>query len=283
MEHPLQLARPGEDAVELRTAAGLLLLRYVVRPSTPQKESTRPYAHPVQTLAGECLTNFRPNDHPWHHGLNLTLGSVSGVNFWGGPTYRAADGYQWRDDHGTQVHVEWQECSAARLAHSLEWRRGQGALLREQRTLSPKVISPQAWQLRWQSELTNVSGHALTLGNYQSAQGLKGSHYTGLQFRGSRDLLDRHGDSKVGAFSDRGGEGEAGINGEAAQWVEWRGQKDTTLRRVRIRFENNGVALHWFIREGNPLLSFPFQFDRDHVLAHGAVLRLDHTLTFHDE
>jgi len=88
-------------------AGEALLLRYVYAPTTPANESPRPYAHPVNTLAGDTLTNFRPNDHPWHHALSFTLNQVSGANFWGGPTCRRDEGYKWRDDHGSQHHVAW--------------------------------------------------------------------------------------------------------------------------------------------------------------------------------
>ena len=78
-----------------------LLCRYVYQPTTAAKESPKPYFHPVNSLAGDTLTNFRPNDHPWHHALSFTLNNVSGANFWGGPTC-LKDGYKWRDDHGAQ-------------------------------------------------------------------------------------------------------------------------------------------------------------------------------------
>ena len=94
-------------------AGDALLCRYVYAPSLDAKESPKPYFHPLNSLAGDTLTNFRPNDHPWHHGLCFTLNQVAGVNFWGGPTCRRADGYQWRDDHGMQQHVAWTRLEAA--------------------------------------------------------------------------------------------------------------------------------------------------------------------------
>lgn len=283
MTQPVAIVREGDVAAEFRSPANSLLMRYVVWPDTPANESPRPYAHPVHTPGGELLTNFRPNDHPWHHGLNFTIGTVSGVNFWGGPTYRKADGYQWRDDHGNQRHARWIERGPAQLSHALEWRAKDECLLTETRTLTPEIVSANAWRLRWQSELTNSSGRELALGNYLSREGLHGSHYTGLQFRGARDLLDRHGDDQIGMFLDSGAHGEADLNGAVAERMEWRGQKDTSLRRVRIRFENSSGPIHWFVREGNPLVSLAFQFDRDRILPDGGTLQIDHTLTFLDE
>ena len=119
-----KLVLDGDRAVEIHRSGGGLLLRYVFRPDPTPDESTRPYAHPVCTLAGEVLTNFRPNDHRWHHGLNFTITCVSGINFWGGGTYRKADGYQMRADHGTQLHTGRMEQGASHLAHTLDWRVG---------------------------------------------------------------------------------------------------------------------------------------------------------------
>ncbi|MBI2513139.1 MAG: PmoA family protein [Opitutae bacterium] len=282
MSTALQFTAAGESAMELRHE-GRPLLRYVFSAETPSDEATRPYAHPVCTLAGAELTNFRPNDHRWHHGLSFTINRVAEWNFWGGPTYRKADGYRWRGDHGTQRHVAWRECSATRLVQSLEWLSGAGELLlRERRTLTPAIDSSSVWSLRWQAELENASGRVLPLGNCASQEQLVGSHYTGLQFRGARDLLDEHGDAAIGVFAESGAADEAAVHGVAANGIEWRGQKDGSQRRIAIRFANNAGPLHWFVRRGNPLVAFPFQFDRDLPLAPGDALSIDHTLTFSD-
>lgn len=271
-------------AVELHRVGGGLLLRYVYRPDTPANEATRPYAHPVNTLAGEGLTNFRPNDHPWHHGLNFTINCLGDFNFWGGPTYRAGAGYQFLANHGVQQHVAWEEKSAARLAHTLDWSVAASGekLLAERRALAFALVSPSAWSLRWTAELRNVSGRPLALGQYHSSHGLAGSHYSGLQFRGARELLDEHMDSKIGIWADGGLEGEKAVHGAPGRWMEWRGQKDGSQRRVTIRFENAGAPVHWFIRRHNPLAALPFQYERELTLAPGATLAVDHTLTFTD-
>jgi hypothetical protein len=284
MNPELKLVLDGERAVEIHRGDGGLLLRYVYRPDTAVDESARPYAHPVCTLAGEVLTNFRPNDHRWHHGLSFTINCLAGHNFWGGGTYRPADGYQMRCDHGTQRHTGWLEQGANYLAHTLDWRVGdQGELLlQEKRALKIKLLSAQAWQLHWEATLRNVSGRTLELGQYHSRDGLKGSHYTGLQFRGARDLLDEHGDATVGIFAAGGLSGEAAVHGAASPWMEWRGQKDGSQRRVNLRFANNAGPLHWFVRRHNPLAAFPFQYERDLSLGAGATLAIDHTLTFTD-
>jgi hypothetical protein len=285
MSTELELLMDGEVAAEVRLPEGRRLFRYVYRPDTPGNEAPRPYIPPLCSISGEELTWFRPNDHPWHHALSFTINQLSGHAFWGGPTYRRDEGYQWRSDHGRQVHVAWQLQSAQRLAHTLEWRTGDGrdTLLSEQRVLSVAVLGSDSWSLRWQAVLTNVSGRALDCGNPFSAEGLKGSHYTGLQFRGTRDLLDDHGDAGIRLRCEGEHEGEAAVHGTSANWMEWVGQKDTSLRRVRIRFQNNTGPLHWFVRRHNPLAALPFQYEQNRRLAPGENLEIDHTLTFTDE
>lgn len=280
MPPALELRHAAGRHVEIATSAGALLWRYVYAPETPEGEAPRPYAHPVCSLAGDVLTNFRPHDHPWHHALSLTLAVVDGVNFWGGPSHRAADGYRWRADHGRQRHRRWRRLDADRLEADVDWETGAGAvLLRERRELATALV-PGGWTLRWTSELDNVAGRALALDNYHSLGGLAGSHYTGLQFRGARDLLDEHGDPAIGAFGEDGRSGEAALHGEPARWLEWRCRHDGSLHRTVIRFENLAGPLPWFFRAKNPVVAFAFHREATHALPAGGRLRLDHRLTF---
>jgi hypothetical protein len=281
MSSSLQLRHERDRHVEIATAEGTLLFRYVYAPETPLNEARRPYLHPVCSLAGDVLTNFRPNDHPWHHALSLTVTSVDGLNFWGGPSHRAADGYRWRDDHGVQIHRSWESLKPERLEETLDWcdLRSARALLRERRVLQTES-GGGSWSLRWTSELVNSTDTELTLGNYHALGGLAGSHYTGLQFRGARELLDEHGDTKIGITADGGLSGEAAVHGTWLKWMEWSCQHDGSLRRTRIRFENVAGPLPWFVRSKNPVAAFAFHRERTQPLPPGATLRLDHVLTF---
>jgi hypothetical protein len=280
----LTLHEDGPGAIEVRARGGLLF-RYVVAPGTAAKESPRPYVHPLRSLAGDTLTNFRPNDHPWHHALSFTLNQVSGVNFWGGPTCARGEGYAWRDDHGEQRHEGWLDRTAvgatARLAHRLSWARGERVLFTEERTLEAAAEFPtQSWSLRWRGRLRNVSGETLALGNPHSQGGLAGSHYSGLQFRGARELLDDHLDPTIKVIADGGRDGVAAVHGAPASWMEWHGQLDGTLHRVTIRFENLTGPLPWFVRRTYPLAAFPTEFDRNREIAPDGLLEIDHRLTF---
>lgn len=272
----------GPGTVAIATRDGVPLFHYVFAPQTPTNESPRPYIHPLHAPTGEVLTNFRPNDHPWHHALSLTITRVGDVNFWGGPSHREADGYKWREDHGVQVHRHWDRRDAHCLQHALDWcnpRTGE-SLLHERRTLEIERPDEASWSLRWHSELLNVAGRELLLGNYHASSGLAGSHYTGLQFRGTRDLLDDHGDPTVGLRSSLGAETVADLHGRRADWIEWDTQHDSTLRRTRIRFESLNGSIPWFVRRDYPLAAFAFHRDEVRRLPAGHPLELDHRLTF---
>ena len=282
------------SSVRLQHAAGTavtvladerVLCRYVYAPEVAYQESPKPYFHPLNSFAGDTLTNFRPNDHPWPHGLAFTLTHFSDINFWGGPTCRPEDGYQWRGDHGAQHHVAWTKLEAAgrtaTLAHTLEWRTPKELIFREERAIGIAVdFSARSWSLHWRSRLVNASGRELSLGNPHSFGGKPGSHYTGLQFRGARELLDDHGDAAVKIVAEGNREGVDAVHGAAARWMEWHGQLDETLRRVVIRFENNPGPLHWFVRRNYPLAALPLQFDQNLAVAVDTALEFDHTLTF---
>ncbi|MGH3390713.1 MAG: DUF6807 family protein, partial [Actinomadura sp.] len=54
------------------------ILRYVHRPEMDPFEGPKPYLHPVRTLAGDVVTGYRPHDHRWHKGVQMTASHVSG-------------------------------------------------------------------------------------------------------------------------------------------------------------------------------------------------------------
>jgi hypothetical protein len=45
-------------------------------------KSGKPFFHPLSVAGGPSLTNFRPEDHPWHYGLWFSWKYINGVNYW---------------------------------------------------------------------------------------------------------------------------------------------------------------------------------------------------------
>ena len=81
------------DHIAVAAPDGTEILRYVYRPDPDAFEARKPYAHPVRTLSGHTVTGYRPSDHRWHKGLQMTASHLSGQNFWGGNCYVHGRGY----------------------------------------------------------------------------------------------------------------------------------------------------------------------------------------------
>lgn len=283
MRASLRIDDVAPGTLKIGVADGTDLWSYTFAPETPAKESTRPYVHPLYSIDGDVLTNFRPNDHPWHHALSFMLTSVNGVNFWGGPSHREADSYQWREDHGIQRHIEWLVRTPERLVQRLEWidsPSGGKVLIQEERTLQTE-LTDEGWRLRWTSKLNNPGPEDLTCGNYHSIGGLAGSHYTGLQFRGARGLLDQHGDDTIRMVGESGSSELDELHGHEAKWLEWHVQTDGSLRRSRIRFESLNGAIPWFVRPNDPLVAFAAHREFPLVIRSGQSVEFDHVLHFY--
>ena len=74
----------------------------------PQSESPKPFFHPIRTLAGDLITNYRPHDHVWHKGIQMTIAHLDDQNFWGGASYRRGQGYVDLPNNGSQRHDGWE-------------------------------------------------------------------------------------------------------------------------------------------------------------------------------
>jgi len=82
----------GDRITVTDPVTGVELLAYVYRAEAAW-EAPKPYVHPLRTLAGDVVTDYRPNDHRWHKGLSLTASHLSGANLWGGNSYVHGQGY----------------------------------------------------------------------------------------------------------------------------------------------------------------------------------------------
>ncbi|NUR29826.1 MAG: hypothetical protein HOV83_28915, partial [Catenulispora sp.] len=136
--------RDDDRATQLTvTVADTEIAAYVYRPDAPREESPKPYLNPLRTLSGAPLAVFRPWDHRWHKGLQMTLSHVSGQNFWGGPTFvygAPGHGYVWRANNGSQQHLGFDRVDAdgaeVTVVQRLSWTASTGeSWLAEVRTL----------------------------------------------------------------------------------------------------------------------------------------------------
>ncbi|MGX5682685.1 DUF6807 family protein [Schumannella luteola] len=198
----LPIPPPASARLELDTAV-------------PALESPRPVVHPAMDALGRTITDFRPDDHPWHHGLSLALPVVRAddgpiVSFWGGPTFVRGGGYQQLDNVGRQRVVEHGvDASGARLR--VQWQDAAGRpLLDETRVYSTRAVGPTAWALDVSSRWTALA--SLRFGS-PGTEGRPDGGYGGFFLRAHPRF--------VGAEVVANGRGttEDSLRGERARWA----------------------------------------------------------------
>jgi hypothetical protein len=259
------------------------LLRYVYRDQAPPEESPKPYLHPIRTLAGDIVTGYRPHDHVWHKGIQLTCAHLSEDNFWGGPTFVRGQGYRQLDNNGAVQHTAWDEISCdgttARLAERLTWLSRSGERrLEEKRTLQLGSVDAQrgCWTLGFDTELRNVSGRALSFGSPTTHGRPDAAGYGGLFWRGPQSFTG-------GTVLTADGEGAAQVMGRPSAWLAYIGRHDENDRPSTVLVvdapTNPRHPTQWFVRSSPfPVLSAAFMFDRELELPAGETLALRYTV-----
>jgi hypothetical protein len=223
---------------------GAELFRYVYRPDDPPLESPRPYLHPVRTLAGDLVTDCRPDDHPWHKGISWSLPNVGPENFWGGPTYRRGDGYVQLDNNGTMRHDGFDALGAsggqACLAERLTWVTAAGqAMFAERRRITATVRPDRsAWSLGFQTTMRNVSGRSVAIGS-PTTEGRENAGYGGLFWRGPAGFAGGRVLTPDGAGGDE-------VMGRHGPWLAFTTPAATLT--FRDAPANPGFPCRWFVR-----------------------------------
>jgi hypothetical protein len=257
------------------TAGDIPILTYAYRPRSPQRESPKPYLHPIRTLDGEVVSLFRPHDHVWHKGIAWSLPHVGEHNFWGGPTYVPGRSYVQLDNNGSATHRRMLSLDvdgdAARLDHELDWAARSGEpVLAERRALRVSLVDDTAWVLTFETAMTNVSGGTLSFGS-PTTKGRENAGYGGLFWRGPRSFTG-------GVIQSPDRTGGDDLRGTRAEWMAFRGRHDGSGRSSTVvMVDDPGNPRHppqWFCRseEFACLNPAPF-FGEELDLAPAATLR----------
>ncbi|MER6283015.1 PmoA family protein [Streptomyces sviceus] len=268
------------EHIAVEAANGTEILRYVYRPDPEAFEARKPYAHPVRTLGGRTVTGYRPNDHRWHKGLQMTASHLSGQNFWGGNCYVHGKGYlplpervgSMRHDGFTAFTV-----SEARLdvTEALTWvENGGEEWAREERGLAVHSVDEAAgsWVLDWSIRLTNLRAEPLAFGSPTTA-GRDMAGYTGLQWRGPRDFTG-------GAVFAPDTDGDADkLMGSQSPWLAFTTEHDDVDAHSTLVFAHAPENLdprtaihesHWFVRsQPFPTVAFSWAFFEEFELPPG--------------
>lgn len=271
----LKLTHIYNDSLQV-SYRGQTLFHYVYMPDTPQLESPKPYFHPMHTLSGNLVTNFRPHDHVWHKGLCMTMAVLNDQNFWGGNTYVHGQGYVQLDNNGGMFHREWEQVHVApdaiELTESLDWITQAGARwIDETRRIAVRNVDPDAgaWTLDFGCRLTNVHSEELVFGS-PTTEGRPMAGYGGLFWRGPRSFRD----GEARAAGELSGDE---IMGKRAPWLAYSGLHDGSGDRSTLLFLDHPANLRyptqWFMRR-DPFAcaSFAFTFDTTYALPPGETI-----------
>ncbi|MFI8189350.1 PmoA family protein [Streptomyces sp. NPDC085946] len=281
----IRVSHTHGEHITVTAANGTEILRYVYRPDPDPFESRKPYAHPVRTLAGRTVTGYRPNDHRWHKGLQMTASHLSGQNFWGGNSYVRGRGYLPLPDRiGSMRHDGFSAFTVGddRLAFTedLTWVANDGAAwAREARGIAVHAVDEEtgSWVLDWSIRLTNVRDAPLAFGSPTTA-GREMAGYTGLQWRGPRDFTG--GTVLAPDTVPAEGADAGGLMGTQGPWLAFTAEHDEVDGHSTLVFahapENlDGTSAihpsHWFVRsEPVPTVAFSWAFFEEFELPPGA-------------
>ncbi|PSK99968.1 methane monooxygenase PmoA-like [Murinocardiopsis flavida] len=270
----------GDRITVAHEATGTELFAYVYRPEAAW-EAPKPYLHPIRTLSGGPVTGYRPNDHRWHKGLQLTASHLSGQNLWGGNTYVHGEGYlPLPEQVGSMAHTAFEEVAAAGdravIAERLTWHPHDGALwAEEERRIEVCDVDPASgsWSFTWTSAVTNRRAEPLRFGS-PTTHGRPAAGYTGLFWRGPRAFRD-------GAVFTADGGGE--LMGAQSPWLAYVGEHDGRDGHATVVFEHAPAndhggekgthPAHWFVRSDPFAAVAPsWAFHEELVLAPGDTL-----------
>ncbi|MFF7093090.1 PmoA family protein [Streptomyces rubradiris] len=269
------------EHLAVRAPNGTEIFRYVYRPDPHPFESPKPYAHPVRTLSGRTVTGYRPHDHRWHKGVQMTASHLSGQNFWGGNSYVPGRGYLALPDRvGSMRHDGFTaltaEAERLTFTEELTWvANGGQEWAREERGIGVHSLDEEAgaWALDWSIRLTNIRTEALVFGSPTTA-GRELAGYTGLQWRGPRDFTGGR------VLAPGSGDADAAeLMGSQGPWIAFTAERDETDGHSTLVFahapENLDEASaihgsHWFVRaEPIPTVAFSWAFFEEFTLEPG--------------
>ncbi|MDW7980599.1 MAG: DUF6807 family protein, partial [Verrucomicrobiales bacterium] len=113
----------------------------------------KPFFHPLSVGSGPALTNFKPEDHPWHYGLWFSWKYINKANYWeeDRKTGRAEGVTRW-----AAPVIETTPDGSARITLELEYVHPSGRVdLTETRKINVSAPNPDgSYTIDWLAEFT---------------------------------------------------------------------------------------------------------------------------------
>lgn len=229
------------------------------------EQHRKPCFHPLATLDGTVLTDFRPSDHLWHRAAWFSLKEIDGLNYW----EEDREGVSAGRNETIEVEIQTQGDFSAEIRLRQSYHPpGEPELLGEERLIH--VSAPHedgAYTLDWQHLFT--ARKSVTVG--------ASAGYAGLSLRLSKQLLNW-------SFLDSQGQSEAqNIHGTGARWLTYKGPLAGGSAGLTV-FDHPTNPRHptkWFIVKDMPYFSPAFVFDGPIALAKDQQLALYYRMKVH--
>ncbi|HEU4668297.1 MAG TPA: PmoA family protein [Arthrobacter sp.] len=250
MSQPAAITWRNQDQSLTVSLDGLEIATYTYDATDEQRESPRPFFHPLRTTAGETVTVYRPWDHVWHKGIAWSLPHFGDDNFWGGPSYRRGKDYTWLPNNGRMKHERVLDAgtddAGFHFSHALTWWTQDGRRIVDE-TRSIRISAGpdhSSWVLVFGTAMTNVSGDDIRIGS-PTTEGRENAGYGGLFWRGPREFAG-------GRIEGPGGATGEALRGTRGPWLAFVGQHDGTCRHSTVLIaDDTANAQHppeWFAR-----------------------------------
>ncbi len=232
-----------------------------------QNGDCKPCIHPLNTLDGFQLSDYRPDDHVWHTALWFCFKFINGVNYWEeNPQSLLSDGRT----EVIRYQIKTSDDFSAVIDMTLSYHEpGQPELISEKRRIA--VSSPKSdgsytmdWKLDFTARRKVVLGRTPRIGE---PNGVGHGGYAGMSLRLNKQTLNwRFLDSK----------GRADSHGKNARWMAFSGNTPKGSAAVSLydHPSNPRYPNSWFIVPGMPYFSPAFVFDRSMKLESGDHLKL---------
>ena len=229
----------------------------------------KPCFHPLATLDGKPLTDYRPNDHPWHRGAWFSFKDINGVNYWEEDSTIEKSAGRTRVEK--VVFLPGKDFSA-QLELTLSYSPpGKTELMHEQRVIT--VSAPDQvgnYRIDWQMAFVareDVSLRRTPLAGEPEGAGHGG--YAGFSVR-----LDPH--LRTGTVLNSEGQSGAKTHGAPASWISF--SKPTGSISVFDHPGNHTFPTAVYVNTQMPFLSPAFLFYKGMDLKKSGKLNLSYRI-----